>query len=82
MSKGANHEGRGKLCAWCETTFWPKSSRQRFCSSRCRLLSWAVAEIVKDYAAGRGAGAGRLFDGLIKSGGGPRQITIINRRIS
>jgi protein-arginine kinase activator protein McsA len=80
MRNEANHGGRGKPCAWCETAFQSKSSKQRFCSSRCRLLSWAVAEIVKDYHAGRGAGAGRLFDGLIKSGGGPRQITV-DRRI-
>jgi protein-arginine kinase activator protein McsA len=79
MSNRANHERAAKICALCETTFRPRNGKQRFCSSRCRLLSWAVKEIVKDYHAGKPAGARRLFDGLIKNGGGPQEITIDRR---
>jgi hypothetical protein len=63
----------------CETAL--RSSRQKFCSSRCRLLSWAIKEIVKDYHAGKLAGVRRLFNGLIKNADGLQEITI-DRRIS
>jgi hypothetical protein len=80
MSNRANHEGQGKRptsCALCETAL--RSSRQKFCTSRCRLLSWAIKEIAKDYHAGKSAAVRRLFEGLVKNGGGPQEFTIDRR---
>ena len=55
----AGDSGRKSLlkhCLCCLAEFRPKNKRQGFCQDRCRLLYWAMGEIVKEYLAGRAAG--------------------------
>jgi len=58
-------------CEACETEFKPLNKpklrrRKRFCSDRCRLLSWAARELLKAYQEGRADG---LYDIITEIGG-------------
>jgi len=64
-------EGYHPTCETCETEFKPLNrpelrTRKRFCSARCRLLSWATRELLKAYQEGRADG---LYDMISKLGG-------------
>lgn len=56
----------GFLCEVCRRRMKLShhGERKRFCSPRCRLLRWAVGEIVKDYPAGRASGLRDLIERL------------------
>jgi len=60
-------------CETCETEFKPLNRpkprrRKRFCSDRCRLLSWTARELLKAYQEGRADG---LSDIISELGGKP-----------
>jgi len=65
--------GYHPTCETCETEFKPLNKpklrrRKRFCSDRCRLLSWAARELLKAYQEGRADG---LNDIIGELGGKP-----------
>jgi len=51
-----------KVCETCGNRFRAGRGHQRFCSSRCRLLSWAVTELEAAMDEGRAKGLrGRIL---------------------
>lgn len=55
-SGGANGASNGDIlvrCACCLKTFHPKSRSQRFCGARCRMLAWALKQLLAESRAGR-----------------------------
>jgi endogenous inhibitor of DNA gyrase (YacG/DUF329 family) len=53
-----------KPCLSCGQNIRLIRPKQRFCSSRCRLLYWAAGEIVKEYVAGNASGLQDIIDRL------------------
>jgi hypothetical protein len=50
-SKAASRKTGG--CLYCHKRFAVAMPKQKFCSSRCRLLFWAIGEIIKDLGSGK-----------------------------
>ena len=53
-----------RLCLCCAKGYRVIRPKQRFCSSRCRLLFWAAREIVREYEAGNVAGLREMLERL------------------
>ena len=53
-----------RVCECCSKLFCIRRSKQRFCSSRCRLLYWAAGEIAREYSAGNACGLREFFEKL------------------
>jgi endogenous inhibitor of DNA gyrase (YacG/DUF329 family) len=53
-----------RACSCCGKEFCVIRPKQRFCSSRCRLLYWAAGEIVKEYRAGNAQGLRKIIGNL------------------
>ena len=53
-------------CLCCKTKFKPKKTKagkdKKFCSSKCRLLYWALNEILKAFRVGKANGLRGLID--------------------
>ena len=45
-----------KSCPCCEREFKPRRRNQHFCGDRCRFLSWAAGELVREHLAGNADG--------------------------
>src|SRR4030042_573433 len=48
-------------CLCCQKGFSLMRIKQKFCSSRCRLLYWAAGEIIKEWRAGSASGLVKLL---------------------
>jgi len=69
ISNGSESSARiagSSSCLCCYKSFSLFRTKQKFCSSRCRLLYWAAGEIVKEYKAGSASGLVNLLRGLGK----------------
>ena len=53
-----------RLCLCCTKGFRAIRTKQRFCSSRCRLLYWAAGEILREYSAGNASGLRDILERL------------------
>jgi hypothetical protein len=53
-----------RLCLCCTKGFRLIRPKQRFCSSRCRLLYWAAGQIVREYSAGKASGLRDILERL------------------
>jgi hypothetical protein len=53
-------------CLCCLKSFSPIRIKQKFCSSRCRLLYWAAGEIIKEWRAGSASGLTDLMQEMDK----------------
>jgi len=52
---------RDKVCLCCWRTMSKIRPKQKFCSSRCRLLYWATGEILREYRAGNADGLRKML---------------------
>jgi len=60
-----SHDLRSKTrntCDTCLSSLLPLKRERHFCSDKCRLLHWALKEIIKEFKAGKANG----LKGLIK----------------
>ena len=53
-----------RLCLCCAKGFRVIRPKQRFCSSRCRLLYWAAGQILREYSAGKASGLRVILERL------------------
>lgn len=53
-----------RLCLCCVKGFCVIRTKQRFCSSRCRLLYWAAGQILREYSAGKASGLRDILERL------------------
>ena len=51
-------------CQYCHKRLAAATPKQKFCSNRCRLLSWAARELVKDLMSGKAKGLNEFFEKL------------------
>jgi len=53
-----------RLCLCCAKGYRVIRPKQRFCSSRCRLLYWAAGQVVREYSAGKASGLRDMLERL------------------
>jgi hypothetical protein len=53
--RGSRAQGEA-LCSCCRAELTASKQAKRFCSERCRLLSWAAGELLKAIREGRAEG--------------------------
>ena len=53
-----------RLCLCCAKDFRVIRTKQKFCSSRCRLLYWAAGQILREYSAGKASGLRVILERL------------------
>lgn len=63
--KSERMDGQKKIpCLCCQREVRLSRPKQRFCSSRCRLLFWAAGEIARQFRAGKADGLLMVLPGL------------------
>ena len=53
-----------RLCLCCAKGFRIIRTKQKFCSSRCRLLYWAASQVLREYSAGKASGLRDILERL------------------
>jgi hypothetical protein len=53
-------------CLCCESALGNGNPRKRFCRGKCRILYWAIQEIIKEFKAGKANGLREFIKELAK----------------